>query len=111
MTTFLEQAAVRVEAEKQSHIRPHVRELIASGERISWDQYIAFIETHGMNSWEREECVPLFDDDCLVKNIEYCLSHCEQKHRPGPCVTYDESLIHKWMPEILKRFQNTISGV
>lgn len=110
MFKFLEEATKRRESEKQSHIGQDIRDLIASmtetGDRISYQDFAAFTDArNGMNSWEREELVPYFDDDCLIHHIEYCLTQCERKYRSGPCSTYDESVVHLWMPEIIKRLK------
>lgn len=110
MTAFLRQRAEEREKERQSYIRQDVRDLMKhvadSGTKIPHAQFESFTkERGGMNSYEREELVPFMDDDCLIQHIEYCLTNCQQKYRLGPCSTYDEAVVHLWMPEIIKRLR------
>lgn len=76
-----------------------VRAIIESNDTISWEQW----EMMRMNSFEREALVPHMADECFIKHCEQIGAHCRPKHRSGPCITYDEKVVHLLMPEAMRR--------
>lgn len=103
--SFFKQAADKIRAERLSHVRPEIQELANRG-NVTYTEY----RDLRMNSWEQEHIWPALTDAALVAIIKgHILPHCSPKSRPSrPCITYDESLIHLFMPTLLDRFEKMI---
>jgi hypothetical protein len=56
-----------------------------------------------MNSYAHDELPPKLNNEALIETAEYYLSHCSKP--VFPCSTYDEALIHKLLPELIKRLK------
>lgn len=56
-----------------------------------------------MNSYAQDDLPPKLTDEALIETTKYYVSNC---HTPRfPCATYNESIIHKLVPELLKRLE------
>jgi hypothetical protein len=56
-----------------------------------------------MNSYAQDDLPPKLTDEALIDQAIHFINNCS---RPNfPCTTYEESLIHKILPEIIKRFE------
>jgi hypothetical protein len=56
-----------------------------------------------MNSYAQDDLPPKLTDAALIETAKYYMSNCT---RPNfPCSTYDEALIHKILPELIKRLE------
>ncbi|NRG43266.1 hypothetical protein HRF87_00635 [Bacillus sp. CRN 9] len=56
-----------------------------------------------MNSYAQDDLPPKLDNNALIETAEYYITNCP---RPTfPCTTYDEALIHKILPELIKRLK------
>jgi hypothetical protein len=56
-----------------------------------------------MNSYARDAIYPKLSDKALIEEAKYFLTQC--KTPKFPCATYDEALIHKIVPELIKRLE------
>lgn len=56
-----------------------------------------------MNSYAQDDLPPKLTNEALINTAEYYLSNCSKPR--FPCTTYDESLIHKLVPELIKRLK------
>ena len=59
-----------------------------------------------MNSYAQEDFPPKLTDEALVETAKYYISQCQAPR--FPCATYDESLIHKILPEMIKRLEESL---
>lgn len=59
-----------------------------------------------MNPYAQDAMPRKLTSGALVETTKYYLSHCSQPKYP--CSTYDESLVHKLLPELLKRFNELL---
>jgi len=84
-------------------IRPFVRRLVEQADRgmpVQLNQYRAL----SMNSFEREFLMPSLSDGALLWQCENTLANCEAMLDSNrPAVTYDESAIHRLLPELMRR--------
>ena len=56
-----------------------------------------------MNSYAQDDLPPKLTNETLIKMAKYFMSQCQ---RPSfPCTTYNEALIHKILPEFVKRLE------
>lgn len=56
-----------------------------------------------MNSYAQDDLPPKLTDEALIETARHYQSQC---HQPVfPCATYDEALIHKIVPELIKRLE------
>lgn len=56
-----------------------------------------------MNSYAQDDLPPKLTDEALIEMAEYHLSQCS---KPSfPCTTYEESLVHKILPELIERLK------
>ncbi|MED1125263.1 hypothetical protein [Bacillus atrophaeus] len=56
-----------------------------------------------MNSYAQDDLPPKLTTEALIATAKLYQSHCS---RPRfPCSTYNEALIHKILPELIKRFE------
>lgn len=56
-----------------------------------------------MNSYAQDDLPPKLTNAALIETAKYYMS---QISRPRfPCVTYDEGLVHKILPELVKRLE------
>lgn len=56
-----------------------------------------------MNSWAKDDLFPKLNDEALLETTKYYVSNCS---RPRfPCVTYNDAIIHKIVPELIKRLE------
>lgn len=60
-----------------------------------------------MNSYAQDDLPPKLTDETLIKKAKYHLSQCRES--AYPCTTYDEALIHKIVPELIKRLEEKSS--
>jgi len=59
-----------------------------------------------INSYAQDDLPPKLTDEALINTAKYFMSQCS---RPKfPCTTYDESLIHKILPELIKRLEERL---
>ena len=78
------------------HIRPEIQALIDRGN-------VTLEELHDLrcNSWEWDALVPAMTDEALIARAQYAL---DNSRRPRiPSVTYDESVIGVFAPELMRR--------
>jgi hypothetical protein len=59
-----------------------------------------------MNSYAQDDLPPKLTTEALIDTAKHYLSHCSKPR--FPCVTYEEGLIHKLVPEIIKRLEETL---
>jgi hypothetical protein len=59
-----------------------------------------------MNSYAQDDLPPKLTTEALIDTSKYYLSHCTKPR--FPCVTYDEGLIHKLLPELIKRLEERL---
>ena len=57
-----------------------------------------------MNSYAQEDMPPKLTDETLIEKAKYYLTQCHQRVN-YPCSTYDEALLHKILPELIKRLE------
>jgi hypothetical protein len=75
----------------------HVSEL--EDRSVSWDMK----NEMRMNSYAQDDLPSKLTDKALIETAKYYLSNCSQPK--FPCSTYDEALIHKILPELIKRLE------
>jgi len=59
-----------------------------------------------MNSYAQDDLYSKLTDEALIDITKYFMSQCLRVK--FPCATYDESLIHKILPEIIKRLEERL---
>ena len=59
-----------------------------------------------MNSYAQDDLPPKLTDEALIDTAKYFLSQCSEPKYP--CTTYNESIIHKILPEMIKRLEEKI---
>lgn len=84
--------------EKEDMIRPEYKELRERG-NITPEEW----EDIRANSWEFEHLYPALTDQALVNVVRHQLKNAQPKRGSGPCITYDESLIHNMIPLLCER--------
>ena len=57
-----------------------------------------------MNSYAQDDLPGKLTDAALIEKAKYFLKNCTPQ-RSFPCTTYDESVIHKILPELIKRLE------
>lgn len=57
-----------------------------------------------MNSYARDDLPPKLTNEALIESAKHYLNNCEKPRLP--CVTYDEALIHRILPELIKRLED-----
>ncbi|MCP1159319.1 hypothetical protein [Bacillus infantis] len=57
-----------------------------------------------MNSYAQDDLPPKLTNEALLNKTKYYLTHCRQPSLP--CTTYDEAIIHKLVPELIKRLED-----
>lgn len=60
-------------------------------------------ESMRMNSYANDDMPPKLTNEAIIKTAEHYLENCSQPRYP--CVTYEEALIHRIMPELIKRLK------
>jgi hypothetical protein len=83
-------------------IRPEIRARVGSGVPMTLAEYLRT----PANQWEREAMQRVLDDDSLIRILrENILPNCRGKRMgpQAPCSTYDEAVVHHFMPEVLDR--------
>lgn len=89
-------------------VRPWVRRLAESLLPVEPDQY----EQLRMNSYEREFLLPNLSDETLCQVAEHAVVNCTPMRDPTrPPVTYDESLMHRLVPELVTRLRHANGGL
>ncbi len=66
------------------------------------------LEDMKMNSYGQEEMFRKYTDDVLIEKAKYYISNCSTPRYP--CLTYDEALIHRIVPELTKRLEIAKEG-
>jgi hypothetical protein len=61
-----------------------------------------------MNSYAHDKFFSKMDDELLIERAEYYISQCARYHYPA--TTYDETVIHVIVPELIKRLQEYKEG-
>lgn len=56
-----------------------------------------------MNSYAQDDLPPKLTDEVLIETAKYFMSQCSEPKYP--CSTYNESIIHKILPEMIKRLE------
>lgn len=88
------------------HIRLSIANRLESGVPLTWDEYKSIIQSGGMNTYEREACLPVFTTEGLIKALQETLVNCRQPREPGvPCASSEESVLHRIVPELVRRLQ------
>lgn len=82
-------------------IGENIQQLIDRCTPVTLDEYMAL----WMNSWEREALLPHLSDEALIYVVELCIKHCSPVHPHRPAATYDEKIIGRLVPELLKRLK------
>lgn len=57
-----------------------------------------------MNSYAQDDLFPKLTDAALTETAKHYLNNCSQPR--FPCATYDEAIIHKIVPELIKRLED-----
>lgn len=60
-----------------------------------------------MNSWAQDDLPPKLNDEALVKTARSFMSQCLVPSK-FPCSTYEEALIHRILPELVKRLEEKL---
>jgi len=60
-----------------------------------------------MNSYAQDDLYPKLTDEALIDTAKYFMSQCSRPLK-FPCVTYNESVIHMILPEMIKRMEEII---
>jgi hypothetical protein len=83
-----------------ANVRPEYKVLAARGVPITLDEY----KEMRMNSYERKFLLPYFSDEVLFHVMEHAR---QNSSNPGRAisVTYDESIINDYMPELKARYE------
>lgn len=68
----------------------------------------AMMENMYMNSYARDDIFPKLTTETLLVDAKRYLSHCPTPRMP--CSTYNEALIHKIVPELIKRLEEAENG-
>lgn len=66
------------------------------------------LEKMRMNSYARDDIFPKLTTETLLDRAKYYQSQCSTPR--FPCSTYNESLIHKIVPELIKRLEEAENG-
>jgi hypothetical protein len=88
-------------------IRELVESAVATKRKITWEEYIEL----RLNSWDREFILPYLDEHALVNVIDIHVKNATQVYGVGPPVTYDEFIIHRLIPELVRRLKIVSMGV
>lgn len=56
-----------------------------------------------MNSYAQDDLPPKLTNATLIETAKHYISNCSTPR--FPCITYDEALIHKILPEMIKRLE------
>lgn len=80
-------------------MKPEFQALIARGNVTSNE-----IEKLRGNSWDWFAIMPVLDSYAFMRQLKYCLSHCN-KPSARPAHIYDEAVLHEWLPELINRFE------
>lgn len=56
-----------------------------------------------MNSYAQDDLYPKLDNEALIYTARHFIANCSTPR--FPCATYDESLIHMILPELIKRLE------
>lgn len=56
-----------------------------------------------MNSYAQDDLPPKLTNEALIETVEYYLTNTVQPN--FPCSTYDEAIVHRLVPELLKRLK------
>jgi len=59
-----------------------------------------------MNSYAQDDLLPKLTDEALIDTAKYFMSQCSEPRYP--CTTYNESIIHKILPEMIKMLEEKI---
>jgi hypothetical protein len=57
-----------------------------------------------MNSYAKDDFPPKLTDEALIDEVEHYRTFCSRQEY-NPCLTYDESMIHVLVPEMLSRLK------
>lgn len=76
-----------------------VLEIRDSGRRISKQEWVGM----RLNSWEREMLLPQIDNEAMIWEVESCLKNCAVPRRYRPAITYEEIVIGRHVPELVRR--------
>ena len=88
----------RAQAERDEHVRPEIRSLVARGNVTP-----AELAELRCNSWEWEALVPALNDEAFVERMQHSIDNCFTQHG-RPFATYNDAVQGLWAPELLKRF-------
>ena len=81
------------------NVRLHIQCLAERG-NVTMEE----MEAVRMNSYERDLLIDRLDDAALIANFEYCLHQCVPMLRIV-ATTYDEAVIHRLAPELMRRYK------
>jgi hypothetical protein len=88
------------EAERLSHIRQEIQDLVNRPELITYAEY----ENLRGNSWEWEAIYTRLDNEALIKAVEHHLSNCSREYK-RPVSTYDDSIREILVPILIERLR------
>jgi hypothetical protein len=97
-----------LEKQKEIHIKKYITYLNKEVHVSELDDRSVTIEMKKemrMNSYAQDDLPPKLTTEALIDTSRYYLSHCTKPR--FPCVTYDEGLIHKLLPELIKRLEES----
>lgn len=60
-----------------------------------------------MNSYAREDIFEKLTNETLIEATNEYLAECQKP--PMPCTTYEQAVVHKIVPELLKRLQEEMN--
>jgi len=82
------------------NIKPEFAALIERGNVTTAD-----IENLRGNSWDWEALTQAYTDETLIERVEHAITNVGRP-RSGPSVTYNEAIIHRWAPELIRRLRS-----
>lgn len=111
MSDFLKKFGERVKEQFLTHISAEVKERFENPAQISIEEYASM----RLNSWEAIFLIEKLSDECFLAMVQrfYLQSGYREasKYPAIPEVTYDEALIQRLLPELMRRFQKQLSKV
>lgn len=101
---FLQDHAAKRMSEYMSHVKPEFMQWLDAHEVVTYADFSAFCNEHGLNSYERELMYPKLDNDALIRIVKSHLLNCGRVDK-RPCSTYDESIIAVFAPLMIERIE------
>ena len=85
------------------YVKQEIVDRLNSLDTISLNEY----KNIAANSYERKLLIEKLDDEAFEYSLNQCLKNTSvPDHAPFVPVTYDEALIHTYIPELLRRLKD-----